>query len=87
MREANNTKKKEDLCAELAHGPSADPQRSRGKRNLYCVAYDTCLDTAIQNNWPTFSCSRSCTYIQSYDPPDILTDNPDHWELYDFYLW
>lgn len=63
------------------------PKDCKGRRNLYCEAYDACLDKAIQNNWRTFSCSSSCSFIRSYDPPDIVTNGPDHWELYDFYLW
>ena len=72
---------------EFVSGSSPDPRSSSGRRNLYCLAYDACLDTAVQNNWANFSCSRSCPYIQSYDPPDVIANNPDHWELYDFYLW
>jgi len=67
--------------------PPIKPISRKGKRNLYCVAYDNCLDRAIKNNWTTFSCSASCAFLRTYDPPDVLANNPDHWELYDFYLW
>ncbi|MBI4772895.1 MAG: hypothetical protein HY788_01725 [Deltaproteobacteria bacterium] len=63
------------------------PVARRGRRNLYCIAYDNCLDRAIRNKWLTFSCDRRCPFIATYDAPDIVTNGEDHWELYDFYLW
>jgi hypothetical protein len=83
----HNIKMNTKYTMEFVAGSSPDPRSSGGRRNLYCLAYDACLDTAVQNNWSNFSCSRSCPYIQTYDPPDVIANNPDHWELYDFYLW
>jgi hypothetical protein len=47
----------------------AKPLKSRGKRNLLCKHYDYCLSLAIKREWATFSCSRRCPWIRSYEPP------------------
>ncbi len=75
------------MVRQILTNPPVQPKACKGKRNLYCVAYSTCLDRAIRNNWTTFSCPTYCAYVKSYDPPDVIANNPDHWELYDFYLW
>lgn len=83
----HNYRKRAFQDRRLLNAPPRQPKACKGRRNLFCVAYDACLDNAIQNNWTTFSCPGSCAFVRSYEPPDIIANNPDHWELYDFYLW
>jgi hypothetical protein len=37
------------------------PVRKTGSKNIFCPRYESCLDHAVNNSWPYFSCSH-CPY-------------------------
>jgi hypothetical protein len=47
-----------------------NPVNKPGDRNLYCPHYIFCLDIAVANWWPRFTC-RYCTHKGLDARPDI----------------
>ena len=42
----------------------------RGKRQVFCRLYPDCLEKALENEWPSFTC-QECS---EYDPEDHPLD-------------
>jgi hypothetical protein len=38
------------------HEPAHTPENAGQLRRLHCARYDNCLDVAIRERWPGFSC-------------------------------
>jgi len=63
--------------------PGANPMRcatvrnfDKVKRRLFCRSYDACLDYAVSQNWPGFTCLE-CRYYEflQWDRDSWLDDN------------
>ena len=39
-------------------------------RNLFCTAYDECLDEAVKRGWNSFTCVRCPNYTISHVSPE-----------------
>jgi len=46
---------------------NTNPQGFPGYRNLDCPLYASCLDQAVNQSWPTFSCQHC--FLQNFRQP------------------
>ncbi len=53
------------------------PSPKHGKRNLFCMYYDKCLDLAIKKTWETWNCS-SCNQQSNQDPQYVTVFETSH---------
>jgi hypothetical protein len=53
------------------------PTPREGKRNLFCIHYDRCLDQAIHKTWETWNCT-GCDQQGNQDPEYISVFETSH---------
>lgn len=53
------------------------PGPREGKRNLFCMHYDQCLDQAIHKGWETWNCG-SCDQQSKQDPQYVSIFETSH---------
>ncbi|MBW2108594.1 MAG: hypothetical protein JRI36_08030 [Deltaproteobacteria bacterium] len=51
--------------------PKPHPVNRRGRRNLECFRYGTCLDYVVKQGWQHWDCSK-CTYRSVREPDDAV---------------
>lgn len=41
-------------------------------RNLFCPSYDPCLDIALAQRWPSWTCSRCVFFAHRYEAEELI---------------